>query len=254
MRCKDFLSGLLAVMTIGFATPGQSATVNIIKNPATTAVTISGVRYLPSSYSRCADMSSARLYNRYYWCTTKIGTLTAKQVSTLNAPPGTKLIGAGTSSGYRVLYLDNPITKAVYLQGLAYLPSDYSKCASNGAATIWQGFYWCKAAAGVLTAARVSALLNTGTTTAYTANLAWAAPTSRVNGKPLQISEIKGYEIYYTSDDLSQGKTIPITGGTSTRYALTSLKAGTYHFAISAIDTKGLKSSLSPVVSKTVGR
>jgi hypothetical protein len=44
-----------------------------------------------------------------------------------------------------------------------------------------------------------------------------------------------------------------VAGGAATTYTASNLPAGTYHFAMSAIDSAGLKSALSPVVTVTFG-
>lgn len=88
----------------------------------------------------------------------------------------------------------------------------------------------------------------------YTARLRWTPPSTRANGQPLALSELSGYEIYYVSDNLGQGVTVTVPGGRKTGYVVDELAPGTYHFSISAIDIKGLKSRLSPVVTATFGR
>jgi hypothetical protein len=77
-------------------------------------------------------------------------------------------------------------------------------------------------------------------------------PTTRADGSPLLATDLKGFEIYYTTDTSATGTYI-INSGTATTYSVTNLAAGTYHFAMSAVDTAGLKSSLSQVVTVTFG-
>ena len=81
------------------------------------------------------------------------------------------------------------------------------------------------------------------------ANLAWAAPTKRTNGTALPIGEIASYEIYWTRTKDKTSGVIKVSGGTSTTGKLEVFLPDTYNFAVSAIDTKGLKSPLSTVVS-----
>jgi hypothetical protein len=82
----------------------------------------------------------------------------------------------------------------------------------------------------------------------YKANIGWTAPAQRVNGTALPLSEIANYEVYWTRTVDSRSGVIKVTG-TSLATALEVFTPDTYHFAISAIDTKGLKSPLSSVVS-----
>jgi fibronectin type 3 domain-containing protein len=82
--------------------------------------------------------------------------------------------------------------------------------------------------------------------------LSWQVPTTRADGSALLASDLKSYEIYYTTDTSATG-TYVVNGGTTTSYSVTNLAAGTYYFAMSAIDNAGLKSSLSQVVTVKLG-
>lgn len=81
------------------------------------------------------------------------------------------------------------------------------------------------------------------------ASLAWAAPTKRTNGKALAIGEISGYEVYWTRTKDKMSGVIKVPGGSAVKTKLEVFMPDTYNFAVSAIDTKGLKSPLSGVVS-----
>jgi hypothetical protein len=83
--------------------------------------------------------------------------------------------------------------------------------------------------------------------------LSWEAPSTRADGQPLLASDLAGYEIYYTVGTSGATGTIAVSSGTTTTYTVTNLSAGTYSFAMSAIDKAGLKSSLSTVVNVTFG-
>lgn len=82
--------------------------------------------------------------------------------------------------------------------------------------------------------------------------LSWQIPTTRENGTPLSMAEIDGYEIYYTSDALNKEGVIVIDSGNASQHSLEISDADTYHFAIAAIDTAGMKSQNSEFVSITV--
>lgn len=83
--------------------------------------------------------------------------------------------------------------------------------------------------------------------------LSWVIPTSRENGKPLQMSDLAGYELYYVSEDEQTSGVVEISRPDQAEYVLANLIPGAYYFAISAIDSNGLKSRLSPMVETSVG-
>jgi len=82
--------------------------------------------------------------------------------------------------------------------------------------------------------------------------LAWNIPAEREDGKAIALSEISGYELYYTVEELNVDQTIVINGATQTQYKLEDIAPGTYHIAISAIDNNGLRSRLSDPVTVEV--
>lgn len=86
-------------------------------------------------------------------------------------------------------------------------------------------------------------------------SLSWTAPTARENGEPLSLADIKGYEIYYYVDGSSpgSGETIWVAGGSTTTHTVTLDSAGTYFFALAAVDQNDLRSETSNYVSVTVG-
>jgi hypothetical protein len=87
---------------------------------------------------------------------------------------------------------------------------------------------------------------------AGTATLSWTVPTTRANGAPLTPAEVSGYEIYMIAERSGIDSVIPVAGGLTVRHVVRDLVPDSYHFAISAIDSGGRPSSLSPVVSKTI--
>lgn len=83
--------------------------------------------------------------------------------------------------------------------------------------------------------------------------MSWQIPTTRADGQPLTVGELAGYEIYYTTDNPNVSVKYSVSSGTATSYDISNLAAGTYYFAMAAIDTTGAKSTLSPVVAITLG-
>ena len=87
-------------------------------------------------------------------------------------------------------------------------------------------------------------------------NLSWTAPDTRVDGTPLTIEEIKEYRVYYTIDGTAPGEGEPIVvGGTAASETVTleltpRVEPYVVSFAIKTVDTDGLGSALSDVVTK----
>jgi hypothetical protein len=105
---------------------------------------------------------------------------------------------------------------------------------------------------GTTTTTTATTTTTTPTTSAsYQVQLMWTAPGTRADGTPLPLSELSGYRVYYLLEgtDPSSDSALTITGGSTTSTSLTLFVAGTYTFAITAIDQNGLESSLSNPVS-----
>ncbi len=107
-----------------------------------------------------------------------------------------------------------------------------ARCLDGSAKLSYQGKTWCPL---------------------YRVTLSWTAPVTRTNGKPLVATDIAAYEVYWTRDVDTRAGTLkkPRTTQSTPFYVLTP---DMYHFAISAVDTKGLKSPLSKVVSVKLAR
>ena len=123
-------------------------------------------------------------------------------------------------------------------QGSLYKLSSSSTCANGSSALRVNSWLYCPAAA---------------TPPTYSANLKWTIPVSRVDGTPLVVSELAGYQIYYTAEDPSNSGIVNVLGGSTASYVASQLRAGNYYFTISAIDIFGTKSSMSNLVSIKLG-
>lgn len=66
------------------------------------------------------------------------------------------------------------------------------------------------------------------------------------------MAEIRSYEIYYTSDRLNKEGVIVVSSGSTNQHSFEIKDPDTYHFAIAAVDSSGLKSRNSDFVSVTV--
>lgn len=91
----------------------------------------------------------------------------------------------------------------------------------------------------------------TAATTATTgsASLSWTAPTKNVDETTL--TDLKSYKIYYGTSASDLSKTID--AGNVTSYKVDSLAAGTWYFAVTAVNSAGAESAKSSVASKKIG-
>lgn len=89
------------------------------------------------------------------------------------------------------------------------------------------------------------------TTTNNSVTLSWSIPLTRVDGSSLAPGEIDHFVISFGTapDSLTRTQSVP---GSETSYIFDSLKSGTWYFSIVAVDTGGLTSPDSAVVSKTI--
>ncbi|BES71675.1 hypothetical protein RE428_26930 [Marinobacter nanhaiticus D15-8W] len=83
------------------------------------------------------------------------------------------------------------------------------------------------------------------------ATLSWTAPLTRQDGSALSLGEIDHYEINYgqAPEFLDLSVTVP---GDTASYTFENLGIGTWYFTVEVVDTDGLSSPPSEVVSKTV--
>ena len=81
-------------------------------------------------------------------------------------------------------------------------------------------------------------------------SLAWTAPTTRVDGELLSLSEVEGYRVYYGTDKDNMVAIVDLNDSSTTSYTISGLGPGTYYFAVTAYDYDGLESSYSEIVSK----
>ena len=89
-----------------------------------------------------------------------------------------------------------------------------------------------------------------------TATLSWEAPTTNLNGTPL--NDLAGYKVYYGVESGNYAETIDV-GATSCQEVglktectttIDNLNTGKYYFAVTAYDTSGNESSFSDEGSK----
>ena len=81
--------------------------------------------------------------------------------------------------------------------------------------------------------------------------VSWIAPTSRIDGSAVSISEIAGYVIRYGSSANNMANKIVLTDRYTTEYTLPQLAPGTYYVAVSAYDTGNVESPMSAVLVRS---
>lgn len=89
---------------------------------------------------------------------------------------------------------------------------------------------------------------------AYRAKITWNIPIKRTNGTALSMSELKGYEVYWTRTSDNARGTIKVTSNSQVSTLFDVYTPSMYYFAVSAIDTKGLKSPLSTLAQAKLGK
>jgi len=80
--------------------------------------------------------------------------------------------------------------------------------------------------------------------------LSWAAPTENTDGSAL--TNLAGYVIYYGSTGNTMTQKINITSVGMLNYVVSNLNAGTWYFEILAVNSSGVESNPSGVVSTTI--
>ncbi|HEY1892899.1 MAG TPA: putative Ig domain-containing protein [Steroidobacteraceae bacterium] len=80
--------------------------------------------------------------------------------------------------------------------------------------------------------------------------IAWTPPTENTNGSTL--TDLVGYHIYYGTSQSNLSKVVDITNPGLATYVLSTLSAGTWYFALTSINSQGVESTRSAVVSTVV--
>lgn len=86
-------------------------------------------------------------------------------------------------------------------------------------------------------------------TTTGNATLSWSAPSTNTDGSAL--TDLAGYKIYYGSSSGNLTNSVSVGVGLSA-YVVSNLASGTWYFAITALNSSGVESSMSSVASKTI--
>jgi hypothetical protein len=147
-------------------------------------------------------------------------------------------------------------TSTLTYRNVTYTRSSSSTCARGIPALRYAQKWWCPVKTTTVSTPPPTTTTTTPPTTqpiTYSAQLSWLIPSTRADGTALALSDLAGYEIYYTTDDPAVSGVFTVSGGASAAYTAGNLKAGNYYFTIAAVDSSGLKSAMSNLVSVKFG-
>ncbi len=83
-------------------------------------------------------------------------------------------------------------------------------------------------------------------------SLRWRAPSTRIDGTPLNLGDIDGYTIYVGTSQSNLQMYVDVNRGDISSYTIEDIELGNYYVAISAYDVSGRASDLSNIVMKRV--
>jgi hypothetical protein len=84
-----------------------------------------------------------------------------------------------------------------------------------------------------------------------TVTLSWTAPTQNTNGTAL--TNLAGYDIHYGTSPTAMTQEISIKGVGNQTYVISDLTEGTWYFEILSVNSSGVESNPSGIVSTTIG-
>jgi hypothetical protein len=80
--------------------------------------------------------------------------------------------------------------------------------------------------------------------------LSWQPPTENADGSTLQ--DLKGYRVHYGKSSKTYSSSVDLHNASLTSYVVDNLPSGRYYFAVTALNTKGLESTVSGEVQTMV--
>ena len=80
--------------------------------------------------------------------------------------------------------------------------------------------------------------------------IAWTPPTENTNGSAL--TDLAGYHLYYGTTQCNLTKVVDITNPGLASYMLSDLTSGTWYFALTSVNSAGVESVRSAVISTVV--
>ena len=103
---------------------------------------------------------------------------------------------------------------------------------------------------GTVRSSLPSFAINVNVVASGNATLSWAPPTHNTDGSPL--TSLSGYRIYFGQAPGVFTNILDVSNAGLTTYVVDNLVAGTWYFAVTAVDSSGRESSVSNTASKTV--
>ena len=82
------------------------------------------------------------------------------------------------------------------------------------------------------------------------ATISWATPSLNADGSSL--ANITGYRVRYGTSTSNLAQAVDVAGSTTTSTVIGGLSSGTYYFSVLTVNTLGVLSSPSNLVSKAV--
>jgi len=87
-------------------------------------------------------------------------------------------------------------------------------------------------------------------TSTGSATISWSPPSINVDGSAA--GDIAGFRIYYGTSSSDLSHSVDVSGPTASSYVVSGLGAGTYYFAVSAINLSGQASDRTGSVSTVI--
>jgi hypothetical protein len=190
-----------------------------------------------------------------YSCKVTSGDLTrscsAFSLTVLNAPsvvqsPSNSVTTEGDSTTLSVVAEGSDLSYQWFRDGAAVSGATSSALSLSGVSLSDAGSYYCviSNAVGSQTSGSASLSVLEAVTSSNVA-ISWVAPSRRLDGSDLNPGEINQYRVYYgpaSSTGYSQSVEV---NSTDSSVVIEGLDEGDYKFAVSAIDSEGVESSLS---------
>jgi hypothetical protein len=84
----------------------------------------------------------------------------------------------------------------------------------------------------------------------YSVSLGWDVPLENDDGTPL--TDLKSFRIHYGSASSDYSGTLEVNSASATHFVVEQLPAGTYYFAVTAVNSAGAESAYSAEVNTTI--
>ncbi len=129
-------------------------------------------------------------------------------------------------------------------------PAGATSCTASGG---WTG---TKTGSGTetlpeITSSKTYTLTCAWPTTSGTATVSWTAPSLNTDGTPL--TDLAGFRVYYGTSQSLLGTSDDAPGATTRQRLIDNLAAGTWYFAVRAVNVNGAESANSNIAAKLVG-